>query len=245
MRLETKKFVIGDIHGGYLALVDILKKPKLTPSDTLVFLGDYVDGWSDSPKVLDYLIDLQTRYTCIFLRGNHDQLLLDWFITGIENPLWLAHGGQSTIDAYKNISEDKKQKHIQFLESLSEYHLDDQNRLFVHAGFTNPNGAEFEYFPKMFYWDRTLWETAIALDQTIDPSDVRYPKRFKLYHEVYIGHTPVTRMDKTIPVGIKNIWNIDTGAAFKGALSLLDVSTKQFWQSRPVCDYYPNEKGRN
>jgi len=42
-----------------------------------------------------------------------------------------------------------------------------------------------------------------------------------------------------------NVWNIDTGAAFKGRLSIMDIHTKQFWQSDRLTDLYPGEKGRN
>jgi serine/threonine protein phosphatase 1 len=42
-----------------------------------------------------------------------------------------------------------------------------------------------------------------------------------------------------------NIWNVDTGAAFKGPLTILDVDTKEFWQSESLPTLYPNEKGRN
>jgi serine/threonine protein phosphatase 1 len=72
-----------------------------------------------------------------------------------------------------------------------------------------------------------------------------YPKRFIIYNEIYIGHTPVSRIGKTTPVQKANIWNIDTSAAFKGPLTILDVDTKQFWQSEPLPTLYPTEKGRN
>ncbi|MFN7675810.1 metallophosphoesterase, partial [Flavobacterium sp.] len=48
-----RKLVIGDIHGGLRALHQIMDRAKVTTDDTLIFLGDYVDGWSESPKVLD------------------------------------------------------------------------------------------------------------------------------------------------------------------------------------------------
>lgn len=51
--------------------------------------------------------------------------------------------------------------------------------------------------------------------------------------------------NKTTPVKMVNIWNIDTGAAFKGPLTIMDVDTKEFWQSEPLPNLYPNEKGRN
>ena len=244
----SRKLVIGDIHGGLRALHQIFDRAKVTTDDTLIFLGDYVDGWSESPQVLDFLIKMNQQQECIFIRGNHDELLLDW-LTGkkehFNELMWYSHGGEATVLAYLSVSEETKKKHIQFLESLQDYYLDEANRLFIHAGFTNLNGIDYEYFPKLFYWDRTLWETAVALDENMLKSNVYYPKRLTLYHEVYIGHTPVTKIGETIPIRKACVWNIDTGAAYKGPLTILDVDTKAFWQSEPLNSLYHTEKGRN
>ena len=97
----------------------------------------------------------------------------------------------------------------------------------------------------MVFWDRTLWEMARSLDVNISEDDVRYPQRLKLFKEIYIGHTPVTRLGSTVPMNFANVWNIDTGAAFEGPLSIIDVDTKEVWQSDPVCQLYPSEMGRN
>lgn len=240
-------FVIGDIHGGLRALTQILHKANIQTKDKLIFLGDYVDGWSESPQLIDYLIGLSRTNCCIFIRGNHDQLFLDYLQNNYENlneKKWFQHGGKATVDAYKNISLATKLEHIDFLKSLQNCYLDSQNRLFVHAGFTNVNGIDYEFFPKLFYWDRTLWETAIALDGKIQKDSVLYPKRFNLYKEIYIGHTPTTRINSTIPVHKACVWNIDTGAAFSGKLTIMDIDTKEFWQSDSLPDLYPNEIGR-
>jgi serine/threonine protein phosphatase 1 len=42
-----------------------------------------------------------------------------------------------------------------------------------------------------------------------------------------------------------NVWNIDTGAAFTGPLTIMDVDSKTYWQSEPLHQLYLNEKGRN
>ena len=244
----SRTLVIGDIHGGLRALLQVMERANVTPNDTLIFLGDYVDGWSESPQVLDFLIQLKTTNTCVFLRGNHDELLLDWFINHNENideGMWFMHGGEATVLAYQSVSEDQKQLHIAFLKSLQDYYLDKKNRLFIHAGFTNMNGIQHEYFSKLFYWDRTLWETALSLDDSIAKDNPKYPKRLTLYNEIYIGHTPVTRIGKTVPIQKACVWNVDTGAAFKGPLTIMDIDTKQFWQSDFLNDLYSNEKGRN
>lgn len=243
-----RTLVIGDIHGGLRALHQIIERADVSKEDRLIFLGDYVDGWSQSPQVIDFLMDLDQKQNCIFIRGNHDELLLDWLegnTKEIDEPMWFKHGGKATVDAYSSVPEAKKKTHIAFLKSLQNYYLDDQNRLFVHAGFTNMNGVKYEYFPKLFYWDRTLWETALALNENLDSDGFFYPRRLKLYSEIYIGHTPVTRIGEVIPIQKACVWNVDTGAAFSGPLTILDVETKQFWQSEPLPHLYPTEKGRN
>jgi serine/threonine protein phosphatase 1 len=240
-----RTLVIGDVHGGLRALHQIMERANVTPQDSLIFLGDYVDGWSQSPQVIDYLIELKGTNNCIFIRGNHDELLLHWLKETKDNPLWHKHGGEATILAYEQVDKNTKQLHIDFLLSLEDYYLDEKNRLFVHAGFTNMNGVKYEFYPKLFYWDRTLWETALALDRSIKPNDLLYPKRLTLYDEIYIGHTPVTRIGKTKPLQMACVWNVDTGAAFKGPLTIMDVDTKEFWQSEPLHNLYFDEKGRN
>ncbi|WP_432672563.1 metallophosphoesterase family protein [Flavobacterium sp. SM2513] len=242
---EKRTLVIGDIHGGLKALRQVLERAEVTTKDTLIFLGDYVDGWSESPQVIDFLIELRGNQNCIFLRGNHDELLQNWLEKDKCNEMWLNHGGDSTIKAYEHISDDKKRFHIQFLNNLQNYHLDDKNRLFVHAGFTNLRGVTNEYFPKLLYWDRTLWEMALAFDTRIPKDSHFYPPRFLVYEEVYIGHTPVTRIGEGVPIQKANIWNVDTGAAFKGSITVMDIDTKKFWQSDLLTDLYPDETGRN
>ncbi|WP_396187815.1 metallophosphoesterase [Flavobacterium sp.] len=243
-----RTLVVGDIHGGFRALKQVLERAAVTTEDTLVFLGDYMDGWSESPEVLDVLMNLHQTHTCLFIKGNHDELVLDWLegrFEHINESLWFKHGGKATVEAYEKVEVERKNKHIAFLKTLKNYHLDAANRLFVHAGFTNLHGVEYEYFPKLFYWDRTLWETALALDPSMNKQDLLYPNRLKLYTEIYIGHTPTTRIQETTPVQKACVWNIDTGAAFKGPLTILDIDTKEFWQSDPLPSLYPDETGRN
>ncbi|WP_374540786.1 metallophosphoesterase [Flavobacterium sp.] len=243
-----RTLVVGDIHGGYRALLQILERANVTTEDTLIFLGDYMDGWSESPEVLDFLIQLNQTHTCIFIKGNHDELVIDWLEERFENineSMWFKHGGKATVEAYANIDKVKKKEHIAFLKELKNYYLDSENRLFIHAGFTNLHGVEYEYFPKLFYWDRTLWEMALAMDETLGKEDLLYPNRLKIYSEIYIGHTPTTRIGQTVPVNKACIWNVDTGAAFKGPLTILDINTKEYWQSDALPSLYPDETGRN
>ena len=240
-----KTVVIGDIHGGYKALKELLEESKVPKGTKYVFVGDYVDGWSESAKVITYLMDFSEKNTCIFIKGNHDDLLYRYLKHGESNPKWISEGGQSSMESYSNLSREEIQRHFRFFENLIPYHIDKENRLYVHAGFANLHGPEFEYYDNTVYWDRTLWEMVCAMDDSLLETDKRYPKRLKLFKEIYIGHTPVTRVDFDVPANFANVWNVDTGAAFKGRISMLDVDSKEFYQSEPVFEFYPNENGRN
>ena len=59
--MQQRILVVGDIHGGLLALQEVLANANVSSNDKLIFLGDYVDGWSQSPQVLDFLINLQEK----------------------------------------------------------------------------------------------------------------------------------------------------------------------------------------
>ena len=244
--MNTKRtLVIGDIHAGLKALEQVLYKAGVSQNDRLIFLGDYVDGWSPVVETVDFLIALAQTHDCLFLRGNHDELCSNWLLTGEDNPMWLQHGGASSMQSYAKADSTTIEKHIQFFNELKNYYLDSENRLFLHAGFTNVKGVEHEYFQKTFYWDRTLWELALSLNPSLQEDHDHYPNRLLHYREIFIGHTPVTRIGKTIPQKAANVWNIDTGAAFLGPLSMMDVHTYEIWQSDPVHTFYPAEKGRN
>lgn len=240
-----RTLVIGDIHGGLRALIQVLDEAKVTAEDRLIFLGDYVDGWSESAQVVQYLIELSEINPCIFIKGNHDVWCEQWLAEGIENKIWYMHGGKETLESYHTFTKEQRATHLDFFEAMPLYHIDDNKRLFVHAGFTSMHGVEREYEIQSFYFDRTLWEMALTMDKRIKKDSKIYPNRLKHYNEIYIGHTPTTNYFKMHPMNAANVWNIDTGAAFTGRLSAIDVDSKQIFQSDILKDLYPNEKGRN
>lgn len=161
------------------------------------------------------------------------------------DPVWLNNGGQETIESYRPVMDNTRQAHLEFFKRMLPYHIDEQNRLFIHAGFTSMHGPKREVYLPAFMWDRTLWEMANALHLKITSKDAAFPQRLKLFHEIYIGHTPTLSYGCDIPMQGINVWNIDTGAAFTGRLSIMDIDTKAFWQSDVLIALYPNEIGRN
>ncbi len=240
-----RTLVVGDIHSGLKALEELMERADVNSTDHLIFLGDYVDSWSTAVETVDFLINLKKTHNCTFIRGNHDELCRNWLLTKEENPQWLAHGGTATRDSYINAKRENWNDHLDFYAGLENYFLDSDNRLYLHAGYTNLKGVDFEYFDQLFYWDRTLWELARALDPQLKPADPNFPLRLTHYKEIFIGHTPISKTTTAVPQRGANVWNVDTGAAFKGQLTMMDVETKEFWQSDPVHTFYPGERGRN
>ena len=133
---------IGDIHGGLKALIQVLNKIEVKDEDTLIFVGDYVDGWSESAQVIQFLIELSENINCVFIKGNHDVWCEDWLRSGEVNPTWFMHGGKETLESYNGFSEDNKKQHLEFFENMPLYFIDDENRLFLHAGFTSMHGSQ-------------------------------------------------------------------------------------------------------
>ncbi len=243
--MYERTFVIGDIHGGYLALVQLIEKLQLTEKDRLIFLGDYVDGWSQSFEVVQYLISLKSKCKCIFLRGNHDYWMQRWLETGHRSDKWLRKGGDLTIRAYDQRGGVDKEAHLQFFRGMKNYYKDHKNRLYIHAGFTSLKGPrKKKKFRKNYVEDRTLWEMALALKDQRPHIDF-YPRRLKLFNEIFLGHTPTVRFDTTEPMHAQNVWNLDTGAAYHGPVSAMNVDTKELFQSDPVQQFYPGETGKN
>lgn len=102
-------YAIGDVHGCY-ALLKRLLEAIVADIATLgadawplvVFCGDYVDRGPDSARVLSTLVWLSRHSTVevVFLKGNHEALLLD-FLRRPEAAIdWLREDGPETLRSY-------------------------------------------------------------------------------------------------------------------------------------------------
>ena len=203
-------YAIGDVHGCARtldALLDRLEADAGRPldrTDTLVFVGDYVDRGPDSPGVLDRAIRLEDAAdrgsgpACVFLRGNHDQMMLD-YIDGVGDvDLWWANGGRTTLDAYARGGYDRiPSEHVDFLRR-TRLAFDGDGFAFVHAGL-DPDRSVAENLaesdPHVLLWTREHLRR--------DLSEWEKP--------VVVGHTPVTE-----PIDAPRLIAVDTGAVFAG-----------------------------
>jgi serine/threonine protein phosphatase 1 len=220
-----RQFVIGDIHGAYPALIQCFERSKFDlQHDTLICLGDVVDRWPDAPACIEVLMKIQNL---VFVLGNHDKWALDWAVTGIPEPDWFAQGGKETIAVFGG---KMKKKYINFFNKAKLFYILD-NRLFVHAGFNL--GVPFEQNKEFdFLWDRSLFKKAFEY------RNQKFAQSLSPFSEVYIGHTPLVRFDISYPINGAEVWMMDTGAGWNGPLSMMDIDTKEVFQSDVVTELY-------
>lgn len=239
-----KKFVIGDIHGSNKALLQVLEKSRFDKeSDLLISLGDIADGWNEVPECVDTLLSIKNL---IAIRGNHDVWCYDWFKYGRTPIIWAEQGGRATMSAYVRTGQLTEESHKEFWNNQIDYHIDDENRLFIHGGWDYvegfPQGANYPVnagsIAKECHWDRSLLEGARSAF-----GDKNRPGKFKAleqFKEIYIGHTAMNGEPKQFG----NLWNLDTGAGWNGQLTIMDIDSKEFWQSDFTTVLHPGERGR-
>jgi len=228
------RYVIGDIHGNYQALKSLWSKLDFDyETDQLICLGDYVDGHSDCIPVINHLIEVQekSKIKPIYILGNHDVWLRDFFETKIPERHWLTQGGQVTFEAYNTTKlygleyEDLIKKHHTFLKELKPYAILEDNYVFVHGGYYEQIPLE-ENPTDILLWDRALSAIARNRNITLKIGDKEItPKK------VFIGHTAIDRITGGMPLERNNLINLDTGAGGSGKLSAYCIETEEIFQS--------------
>jgi serine/threonine protein phosphatase 1 len=233
-----RTFVIGDIHGAHKALVQCLERCGIDrENDRLITLGDICDGWPEVRQCVDELLTIKNR---IDVLGNHDEWLRRWLTTGRHPDNW-TQGGNGTICSYDTRGdywpnpEDVPASHWKFFMHQRLYYADKENRCFVHGGFDRTLLLEDQAHetPMTLYWDRNLWDDAkeFKSEGVLDTADG--------FAEIFIGHTAVREAK---PLYFSGVWNLDTGAGWKGKLTIMDVDTHEYWQSDLVPSLYPDER---
>ena len=223
-------YAIGDIHGRLDLLASLLEKIRqdVSASKTsngsklkiyIVFLGDYIDRGFESFAVVEGLSQLQFKGTeLIFLKGNHEQVVLDFIDGKALGRKWLKYGGRETLQSYgielgaSNPSDEDMvgirnellsvlpARHIEFFKSLKSYWIKN-NFMFVHAG-VDPNSPVLEQSDKEYLWIR----------------DKFLNNKIKLPYVIVHGHTPED----------EPVWNgrrvgVDTGAYISNKLTAAKI----------------------
>jgi serine/threonine protein phosphatase 1 len=252
--MTTRTFAIGDVHGDLSALEALLAKlPELYATDTLVFLGDYVDRGPDSAGVIRRVREMAgaSRAKVIALRGNHEDMWLECF----EEPNlgFLLARGNGCANTYRSFTQRPPlnpddpidvEELLHFGEVKTWFPRDvldwmrdlplwyeDEHAVYVHAGLEG-DGLEWKHpsqcAPKPLMW-------------------MREQDFFKNYRgkRLIFGHTPV----RDLPVdhlGLVarllddrgDVWvrgdlvGVDTGCGKGGFLSAIELPAMKIYESR-------------
>jgi len=212
-------YVIGDIHGSYKALLQCFERSQFKhEQDHLIVLGDVCDGYPDIKQCIDELLRIKH---CEIILGNHDKWTLDWMLYNGKPLIWTSQGGEATLRSYNNVAPP--QDHISFLRKAKTY-IEYNNKLFVHGGF-NPNIPIDEQSQYELMWDRNLIELAVKKVHD-SPSHI-----FGGYTDIFVGHTTTQKYNSLKPLHFCNVWSLDTGAGWSGKLTMMEIDSKQYWQS--------------
>ncbi len=222
---DTRVYVIGDIHG----CIDLLRRlhgriiadarDAGASHKQVVYLGDYIDRGLESREVIDLLLDEPLPgFESIYLRGNHEQAMLDFLRDVSIGPDWFAYGGDATLYSYKvglpaqatdsytlekvraDLSAKLPERHLAFLRASVLLHRAG-DYLFVHAGIKPdvPIEEQSDY--------DLMWIREEFLESNADHGCI-----------VVHGHTIAPR-----PVIKPNRIGIDTGAYATGRLTCLKL----------------------
>ena len=142
-------YVIGDVHGCYDEMIALINKIESEDSEAeFIFVGDFVDRGPQVDKVLDWcLANITKNGKYRSVRGNHEQMILEWY------ELWLSwwkkfrHYPQVTMpesdydfskwmDALDKLTPDKMEPYMKFFDSLP-YN--------IKMNITTSSGVEQEY----------------------------------------------------------------------------------------------------
>lgn len=213
--MAGRHFAIGDIHGCFGLLEDLWGKLDFQPeNDTLVFIGDYIDRGPHSREVVDFVLDLQSRFKVVCLLGNHERMLLSYHLHNSGREMFLMNGGANTIASYglKDTAAGKRinvpSSHLDFFRKLLNYY-ETEDYIFVHAGL-KPGVPLQKQDPEGMIWIR----------QEFLSSDYDFGKT------VVFGHTPLPR-----PLLKPGRIGIDTGAVYGGKLTCVKLPDEIFYQA--------------
>ena len=195
--MSDKIIAIGDVHGCLQTLKALWNKLEPYSNQPHLFIGDYIDRGPDSKGVIDFLMNVRNERECIFLRGNHEQMLLDAYERG-DAYNWMLNGGESTLKSYGEdvIVKDISTEHIQFYRDTQLFY-ETENFFFVHAG-APPHQSLEESKQSTSAHDFFLWGR-----DHLNVFDTPWEKT------VVFGHTP-----RPYPIRKKKMIGIDTGCVY-------------------------------
>jgi len=213
-----RELAIGDIHGCGRALNTLLEVLQPQRTDTVVFLGDYIDRGPDSCGVLETILDLGRTCNVIALSGNHEKMLLQSPTKPLAFAEWLKQGGRATLESYHHHGGERDlgaipDRHWTFLREQILDYWESDSHIFVH-GSIHPNLDLDEQPDFLLFWQ-------IFTDPTVHKSG----------KQIVCGHTS---QKAGWPAIFEGGVCIDTWACGGGWLTCFDTTGGTFVQANEL-----------
>jgi serine/threonine protein phosphatase 1 len=210
-----RTIVIGDIHGCYRELLELLTTVKITEADRLISLGDIVDRGSDSVRVYDFL---KNRPNTIVLMGNHERKHLKQTLSYAQEIVKLQFG-------------DRYQEFLDWVAKLP-YYYEIESAICVHAAIEPEIAIE-------------LQKEEVLCGCTAGEKYLTRQYNNTYWNELYTGKKPVifghhVVGDEPLIIDSK-VYGIDTGACHGGKLTAVIIPSFEIIQVRAERDYWQAE----
>jgi serine/threonine protein phosphatase 1 len=228
-------YAVGDIHGRLDLLdkmLEIIKQDGASrePARTeVIFLGDYVDRGIDSKGVVNRLSDgLPEDTAAVFLKGNHEDLLLSFLDEPVSGLNWLHNGGDTALMSYGvsasaiNDAIWLGQKGLMDAAALFRSLLPDDHLRFYRS-------LKLSYRSGDYFFAHAGIRPGVALDQQTEDDLIWIRGEFLSYPYdfgavIVHGHTPAR-----FPQDLHNRIGIDTLAFHTGKLTAVGLEGTRRW----------------
>jgi len=249
--VPSRTFAIGDIHGDLEGLVRVFgRMPALEATDTVVFLGDYLDRGPKSAQVIDFVrsLERETAARIVALRGNHEDAWLRVIAVGW--PEFVLPPGNGCLAAMRSFTggplpaPDEKPRPdeerammtgtffppdvVEWMQRLPFWYEDD-HAIYVHAGL--PRG------PAGFMHPSVVQAQAALLWLRDEDFFRNYRGKLVVFGHTATAYLPVELSSYT-PEDPLDIWagpccvGLDTGAGKGGFLTGIELPSMTVFESR-------------
>jgi len=211
-----RTFIVGDIHGCYDELLELLDQANIQENDLVISVGDIVDR---GPKSLEEYRYFKARENTLVLMGNHERKHLKGVLSYAQEIVKIQFGNEYV-------------SFVNWIGSLP-YYYETEEAIIVHAAFEHDQmiGTQREdVLCGSTSGDRYL--------QTRYPKDSYWSDFYSGEKTIIYGHHVVGESPKYL----NNTIGIDTGSCHGGKLTMIELPNFVVHQVQVKTDYWKEQQ---